>query len=300
MPAAKSIIGQCHLCCDPTLSSVVIEGWHTTSSVEVSGWVGFDDGSYDPAHPENWNGWGKLWRRRSNSGERLILRGPCTDCESPVGNSGIYNVFFGGYEDEAEPDSFFTHEVHSNNNGPSCVPDTISQLNGSNIDGSENIHRQLTRLTASYEDRNCAPLTGGSFVETGEGVQELSIPVAPPIPTSGTAGMYECSTSTLGAVSTYPCATEPPYHPCGRGEIESPQRTSARRLFTLRGQPLTTYLVTLTMANSLISGGALADSVDELEVTTDEDGVAEWEHAISQPPPGQTRCYSGVYTITPA
>lgn len=61
------VIGQAtfeRCCCGEAPPVVNVTCQSKTGPFTICGWSGFDDGSYNPASPQDWEGWGRTWGRK--------------------------------------------------------------------------------------------------------------------------------------------------------------------------------------------------------------------------------------------
>ena len=298
MPAAPSILGQCGPCCTPTLSYSAAS--LTGGSQSVGGWssntAAPSPDTYDPAHPTDWTGWGQLWRFRYFSGGLFSGELKCADC--PGADAYDYGYTrsrtFSGREGQPETGSYeygvMVVGFAEWDEGEDCAPPpTTSTTTGDPGGYGTDTVVDLVTITYDYSTRtNCADLisvTGTASIILGDAIGY------PPVPSSGTAGTSAC------ALTPAPTFSFPLGPSGGLGALTVTGQRRVTLTVSFRGAPITDYRITFTFVNTVAStAAALANTTEDVDVTTDGGGSAAFTYDIPQPDWDRQRCFAGTWS----
>lgn len=314
MPVATSIIGRCNSCCDARLRTEILTG-KRLGEKSVEGFIGFDDGSLvlsgGVTITDDWSMWGRVFDRVETSGTATDLSYACSDCgttnpleqisqwsiesfgalstaDFSVRQSGCYGGEGCGCTMTVPPDELGAHLPYTQEGmTPWAVSDTVT---GESLVATWNVCLSIaTRLIGSLE----AVLVDEIVPEQDVG----EVPIA--------TGPYACSQTEVASMgygggsfkARWPRNSFEDDSELTTGSATYEARQIARRRYILTGTPLQTYDVTIIFEETRLSSPmTYADVEVDYTVTTDVDGVAEWEDDIPLPPGDRRRCLKG-YTI---
>jgi hypothetical protein len=314
MSAASTIIGRCNTCCDARLRTEILTG-KRLGEKSVEGFLGFDDGSLvlsgGVTITDDWSMWGRVFDRVETSGTATILFTACSDCGStnPLQEMSQRSLESFGALSTAD---FSVRESQCSASGScGCTPAGAPIEHGANLP-----YLQEGETPWSVTDT----VTGESLVVTWnvcvniaarrlgsfEGVlADEIIPTQDPGEVPTATGPYACSQTEVASMNKsggsfmarWPRNSFEDDSELAQGSATYAARQIARRRYTLTGTPLQTYDVTVIFEETRLSSPmTYADVEVDYTVTTDADGVAEWEDDIPLPPGDRRRCLKD-YTI---
>lgn len=309
MSLYPSIVGICSECCDCPIPELYFYPRVTVACVSregtasICGWSGYrPDGNVqansDPTAP--WQG--KKWKTKTFAGSldyfinsyaegnpSFVSCGGDPTCDG--GNSGARNdhwEFSGAIERTCAGITSNTAQQDFSQTGTgdnTCVMGTpiVSSISTIRSAGGSTFVNAIALTQITRSGQNCFD----GYYTTGS------------------------ATETLGDEDTFADAlarVEPPITPgssccayISSQAITSPESTAALsktgRAVTLQisveGAPSTTYTIRLRFSNANLSDPSEEndDTIEEIEVTTDEDGVAELEYDVEDPAVGYQRCF---------
>lgn len=309
MPAARSILGQCPECCTcPQPEAlfyprVSVECESRTGTASICGYSGYDDGSYDSSNPADWEGQRRKWKSRTISGK--IVVGTCTTVPCATEYT---NTFTGTASRDCSGVMAWANQLterHDTFNTCAVIDywnTDIESLRGAGwwiysvpcgtfvnyIAGVFSLTEWNGEWCATecYEEVPNGP-DGASKNGYGTAAESLSdeqtlysaLEAADPEAEPGTS----CCAETTSATLTTPESID----------SISMTGTAVRLKITVEGLPETSYPLRLRFSHTNLAdpGEEIDDTLEELEVTTDEAGIAEVEYDIPQPAPDHRTCF---------
>lgn len=313
MPVATSIIGRCNSCCDARLRTEILTG-QRLGEKSVEGFLGFDDGSSDLSGgviTDEWSMWGRVFDRVVTSGSATTLFNTCSDCGSTNPLQQMSQSSFESIGSLSTSDFSVRESRCTGSESCGCTTTLAPVEHGANLP-----YTQQGATPWAVSDT----VTGESLLSTwnvcvniatrrvGSIEAELADEVIPeqdvgevPVAT----GPYACSQTEVASMdkgggsfmSRWPRNSFEDDSELARGSVTYAARQIARRRYILTGAPLQTYDVTIILEETRLSSPmTYADVEVGYTVTTDADGVAEWDDDIPLPPGDRRRCLKG-YTI---
>lgn len=292
-----TVISRCgQLPCDPCGPALTWTCRSWTATPSLVGWSGYDDGSYDAGDPTAWAGYGRKWRTRTLSGTFYDRTSGACDYDRKYTYTGAAQIDASGYSAYGTFASF-------RKDAPGCVETSITSFDetgigeassasvgvGSSCGGGAQVEQTTVSLTqADFE--GCAAVSWdgtGSETLSDEDTIEDAIDRESPAEDDPPS----CCAVTGVIAATSPESTSP---------TSVGESTRAEVDFTLTGEPSTTYTITLTLTNYVHSTGTpLADTTEDIEITTDGSGVADLTWSIPQPTTSdRRRCWAGTWDYT--
>lgn len=321
--------GECAPCCGPrvTFACRSISG-----RTKICGWTAWDDGTYDPGDPAAWVGTGRKWVTRTLSGTLESASDACVSCFTGVNGdggrqktvftgsntpscedgdpgtyTGAYEVFQGGYGTPPDtcpaPTSMGTFPLDDIQPAPfqTAVTACDPALRASQFLEEFTLTTHTLTACGCYDqtaNTNRANESSGSALAEIDNEVDLYAEMdlrreqVPPPSWSTEPWVVgtSCCAETEDNSESYadPASDDPIFLTA----------SSVKADITLTGAPSTTYTVRLTFTNSVLSTSApLADTTDDILVTTDSEGVAELEYAIAQPALDRRTCLTSAEIV---
>jgi hypothetical protein len=314
MSAASTIIGRCNSCCDARLRTEILTG-KRLGEKSVEGFLGFDDGSLVLAGgvtiTDDWSMWGRVFDRVETSGSATNLSAACSDCGSTNPLEQMSERSLESFGALSTADFSVRESRCSGGEGCGCTLTFPPVEHGAHLPYTQEgstpwaVSDTVTgeSLVAMWNVCvNTASRQIGSLeaVLVDEIIPEQDVGEAPVA-----TGLYACSQTEVAYMgygggsfkSRWPRNSFEDDSELTTGSATYGARQIARRRYTLTGTPLQTYDVTIILEETRLSSPmTYADVEVDYTVTTDADGVAEWEDDIPLPPGDRRRCLKD-YTI---